>query len=65
MVEQDAAPAGWFRNPALGRPGVAVRSHYGGLPLMAGRGVDEGRRKLAGSGAQEGSVRARKHGPGD
>jgi hypothetical protein len=32
---------------------------------MAGRGADEGWRKLAGSGVQEGLVRARKHGPGD
>ena len=55
-----AAPAGGVRNLALGRPWVAVRAHYGALPLMAGRGADEGWRKPAGSGAQEGPVRARK-----
>jgi hypothetical protein len=55
-----AAPAGRVRNPALGRPWVAVRAHYGALPSMAGRGVDEGGRKPAGSGAQEGPVHARK-----
>ena len=60
MVEQGAAPAGEVRSLALGRPRVAVRAHYGALPLMAGRGADEGWRKPAGSGAQEGSVRARK-----
>ena len=32
---------------------------------MAGRGADEGRRKLPGSGPGSGPVRARKHGPGD
>ena len=60
-----AAPAGGARNPALGRPRPAVRPHYGGLPLMAGRGGDEGRRKLPGSGAPGGPVAARKHGAGD
>src|ERR1019366_6946323 len=50
-----------FAGRALGRwPWPAVRPHYGGLPSMAGRGGDEGRRKLPGSGAQEGSVSARK-----
>ena len=62
---EGVAPAGGARNPALGRPRVAVRPHYGGLPSMAGRGADEGGRKPAGSGAQEGPVRARKHSPGD
>ena len=47
---EDAAPAGGARNPAPGRPRVAVRPHYGGLPSMAGRGADEGGRKPAGSG---------------
>ena len=32
MMELDAAPAGGARNPAPGRPWVAVRPHYGGLP---------------------------------
>jgi hypothetical protein len=41
-------PRAWFRSHASGRPRVAVRSNYVGLPLMAGRGVDEGRRKLPG-----------------
>ncbi len=35
---------------ASGRPRVAVRSNYVGLPSMAGRGADEGGRKPAGSG---------------
>ena len=33
MTEQDVAPAGGARNPALGRPRVAVRGHYGPLPF--------------------------------
>ncbi len=45
-----AAPAGVPRKHALGRPWVAVRPHYGGLPERAGRGTDEGGRKPAGSG---------------
>ena len=49
-MEPGAAPAGGARNPAPGRPRVAVRPHYEGLPLMAGRDADEGRRKLPGSG---------------
>jgi hypothetical protein len=55
-----AAPAAGACNPGTGRPRVAVRPYYGGLPSMAGRGADEGGRKPAGSGAQEGPVRARK-----
>jgi hypothetical protein len=55
-----AAPARGVRNPAPGRPRVAVRPHYEGLPSMAARGADEGRRKLPGSGGQELAVRARK-----
>ena len=55
-----AAPAGGARNPALGRPWVTVRPHYGGLPLMAGRGADEGWRKPAGSGRAEPPVLTRK-----
>ena len=56
----DAAPAGGARNPVPGRPRVAVRPHYGGLPSMARRGADEGGRKPAGSGALKGPVGARK-----
>ena len=48
MTEQDVAPAGGARNPAPGRPRVAVRAHYGALPSMAGRGFGEGGRKPAG-----------------
>ncbi len=32
-MERGAAPAGGARNPALGRPRVAVRGHYGPLPF--------------------------------
>src|SRR5664279_2566671 len=49
-MEPGAAPAVAARNRGTGRPWVAVRPHYEGLPLMAGRGADEGRRKLPGSG---------------
>src|SRR5512146_2947757 len=49
----DAAPARRFRKPAPGRPRVAVRAHYEGLPERAGRGTDEGERKPAGSGCAE------------
>jgi hypothetical protein len=49
-MEPGAAPAAAARNRGTGRPRVAVRPHYEGLPLMAGRGADEGRRKLPGSG---------------
>jgi hypothetical protein len=59
-TERGAAPAAAARNRSTGRPRVAVRPYYGGLPSMAGRGMDEGRRKLPGSGAQQGPVRARK-----
>ena len=52
-------PRAWFRSHASGRPRVAVRSNYVGLPLMAGRGVDEGRRKPPGYGwPKRPSVRA-------
>ena len=44
-AERGAAPAAAARNRGTGRPRVAVRPYYGGLPLMAGRGADEGRRK--------------------
>ena len=63
-MEPGAAPAAAARNRGTGRPRVAVRPYYGGLPLMAGRGTDEGRRKLPGSGRGIPPVRARKHGPG-
>jgi hypothetical protein len=59
----DAAPAFVFRKHKSGTPRVTVRPYYEGLPSMAGRGADERRRKLPGSGAQRVSVRARKHGP--
>ena len=36
-MEQDAAPAAVSRTHRLGRPGVIVRPHYGGLPSMAGQ----------------------------
>src|SRR5450830_2050144 len=49
-MEPGAAPAAAARNRGTGRPRVAVRPYYGGLPLMAGRGTDEGGRKPAGSG---------------
>ena len=49
-AERDAAPAAVPRKHGLGRPGVAVRAHYGALPSRAGRGLDEGGRKSAGSG---------------
>jgi hypothetical protein len=53
MVGSGAAPADMPRKHISGRPRVAVRSNYVGLPLMAGRGTDEGRRKLPGSGRAE------------
>jgi len=43
-----AAPAGGVSTPALGRPWGLVRAHYEGPPSMAGRGWDEGERKLSG-----------------
>ena len=46
-AEQDAAPAGKARNLAPGRPRATVRRHDDRLPLMAGRGADEGGRKPA------------------
>src|SRR6185437_746839 len=66
-MEQGAAPAGGDeRTPAPGRPRVAVRPHYEGLPLMAGRGADEGGRKPAGSGEPKAArVCVRKNGPED
>ena len=57
-MEPDAAPAGGIRNPVPGRPWPAVRRHYDRLPSMAGRGGDEGRRKLPGSGIRLGSRRS-------
>jgi hypothetical protein len=35
--DETAAPAGGLVNPRSGGPGVPVRSHYEGLPSMAGR----------------------------
>jgi hypothetical protein len=49
---------------APGTPRVAVRPHYGGLPSMAGRGLDEGGRKPAGSDPADAGLHLRKHGPG-
>ena len=43
-----------FCNHALGTPRFTVQPHYGGLPLMAGRGPDERGRKPAGSGWPDG-----------
>ena len=63
MAGQDAAPARGVRNRASGTPRATVRSNYVGLPSMAGRGPDERRRKLPGSGGPKRAVRARKHGP--
>jgi hypothetical protein len=54
-VERDAAPAGVGRTypRELGRPWVAVRAHYGALPLMpAGRGTGK-RRETAGTESPE------------
>jgi hypothetical protein len=66
MMEQDAAPEGEARNLALGRPWVAVRPHYEGLPLMAGRGADEGWRMPPGSGRGQTLPSAPgSYGPGD
>jgi hypothetical protein len=36
-----------------GNARITVRSNYVGLPARAGRGADEGRRKLPGSGRAE------------
>jgi hypothetical protein len=60
-----AAPAAAARDRGAGRPRVVVRWHYDRLPLMAGRGVDEGRRKPPGYGCRKASVCARKHDPAD
>ena len=60
---QGAAPAGLPRKQASGGPRVTVRPYYEGLPLMAGRGPDERRGNLPGSGRRKAPVRARKHGP--
>src|ERR1035441_7177094 len=49
-VGQVRRPRACLASTHSGGPWVAVRPHYGGLPLMAGRGTDEGRRKLPGSG---------------
>jgi hypothetical protein len=43
-------PRAWFAATSPGGPGQLVRSYYVGLPLMAVRGADEGRRKPPGSG---------------
>ena len=60
----DAAPAGWFRKPALGRPRPAVRPHYDGLPSMAGCAGHEGWREPPGWKSPSGfsGAPARKHG---
>src|SRR6476660_3409339 len=53
---------------ARARPWGPVRTHYEGLPSMAGRGGDEGRRKPPGeaTGEEPGvSISARKHGSRD
>ena len=53
---------------ARARPWGPVRTHYEGLPSMAGRGGDEGRRKPPGeaTGEEPGvSLSARKHGSRD
>jgi len=47
-----------FVTPSPGGPGQAVRWHYDRLPSMAGRRGDDGRRKLAGSGARDGPRRS-------
>ena len=48
-----------------GSPWVPVRPYYEGLPLMAGRGPDEGSAKAARiSAGLRPRVRTRKHGPG-
>src|SRR6476660_5213779 len=55
-------------HPPAGRPWGPVRTHYEGLPSMAGRGGDEGRRKPPGeaTGEEPGvSISARKHGSRD
>jgi hypothetical protein len=59
------ACAMWFAPTSSGRPGVTVRANYVALPSMAGRGQDEGRRKLAGSRARRALVLSRKYGPPD
>ena len=60
---QGAAPAGLPRKQASGGPRVTVRPYYEGLPLMAGRGPDERRGNLPGSGRFKAPVRTRKYGP--
>ena len=55
-------------HPPPGRPWGPVRTHYEGLPSMAGRGGDEGRRKPAGEARGDEprvSISARKHGSRD
>jgi hypothetical protein len=72
-VGQDAAPAGGVRSPALGRPGITVRAHYGALPLSGWTGagkvgvsLPDGRTTCEGHPGQERRTsRDRKHGPPD
>ena len=53
----DAAPAGGARNPALGRPRVTVRPHYGGLPFSGLNGAGRAERKLRARAGEEPAVR--------
>jgi hypothetical protein len=55
MAEGGAAPAVVLRNHSSGTPRVTVRPYYEGLPLMAGRGPDERRGNLPGSGRAKSS----------
>jgi hypothetical protein len=80
-LEMRRRPGGWIRNdpaergaragvrnPPPGRPWGPVRTHYEGLPSMAGRGGDEGRRKPPGGTRGEEPcvfISARKHGSRD
>ena len=67
-AERDAAPARGVRTSTPGRPRVAVRPYYGGLPSMAGRGGmrrGESPFDLEGSSKESPSFPRRKHGPGD
>ena len=60
-----AAPAGGVRTPALGRPWVAVRAHYGALPSMAGRRCGRRRGESRPAEGVDPLSHIRKHGPGD